>query len=153
MCGWRAELTSYGCSRERSSGGGPGIRRRCAVLLHAAEHTPMRKAICLTGDDTQGGIGKVRTIATRRSSVGIPHLFYPVQEGSNPGGDRDPPNVPKTPLCERKGEWGAMGGGPKRRRERERERAGEREGQRGGERPTEQESGANRHCARVVGSS
>ena len=61
----------------------------------------MRKAICLKGDDTQGGIGKVGTITTRRSSVGIPHLFCPVEEGSNPGGDRDPPNVPKPPLCER----------------------------------------------------
>ena len=49
----------------------------------------MRTAICLTGDDMQGGVGKVGTImqiAARRSSVGIPQLFYPVQEGSNPGG-------------------------------------------------------------------
>ena len=36
---------------------------------------------------------------------------------------------------------------------RERERAGEKEKERGGERPTEQESGANQHCGRVVGSS
>ena len=87
---------------------------------------------------------------TRRSSVGIPHLFCPVEEGSNPERDRDPPNVLKPPLCERKREWGAMG---ERRREREREGKRERERERGGERPTEQESGANRHCGRVVGSS
>ena len=83
----------------------------------------MRKAICLTGDDTQGGVGKVGTImqiTTRRSSVGIPHLFYLVEEGSNPRGDREPPNVPKPSfMCEREREWGAMGGGPERRRERE----------------------------------
>ena len=57
----------------------------------------MRKAICLIWDDTQGGIGMLGTIMqikTRRSPVGIPHLFCPVEEGSNPGGDRDPPNVP-----------------------------------------------------------
>ena len=39
--------------------GGPGTRGRCAVPLHAAEHTSMRKAICLTGDDTQGGVGQI----------------------------------------------------------------------------------------------
>ena len=38
--------------------GGPGIRGRCAVPLHAAEHTPMRKKIRMTGDNTQGGVGK-----------------------------------------------------------------------------------------------
>ena len=73
----------------------------------------MRTAICLTGDDMQGGIGQVGTImqiTTRRSSVGIPHLFYPVEEGSNPGGDRDPPNIPKTPLCERHRESGTQWG-------------------------------------------
>ena len=73
-------------------------------------------------------------ITTRRSSVGIPHLFCPVEEGSNPEGDRDPPNVPKTPLCERKREWGAMGGGLERRREREGEGRREREGERERER-------------------
>ena len=60
----------------------------------------MRTEICLTGDDMQGGVGKVGTImqiTTRCSSVGMPHLFCPVEEGSNPRGDRDPPNIPKTP--------------------------------------------------------
>ena len=84
----------------------------------------MRKAICLTGDDTQGGIGKVGTITTRRSSVGIPHLFCPVEEGSNPGGDRDPPNVPKPPSCERERE--TVGRNGRRAREKERETEGER---------------------------
>ena len=55
MCGWQAERTSCGCSKEA---GGPGTRGRCAVPLHAAEHTPMRKKIRMTGDDTQGVVGK-----------------------------------------------------------------------------------------------
>ena len=63
-------------------------------------------------------------ITTRRSSVGIPHLFCPVEEGSNPEGDRDPPNVPKTPFMrERERECDAMG---EERREGERERESER---------------------------
>ena len=60
----------------------------------------MGTAICLTGEDMQGGVGKVGTIkqiTTHRSSVRVPHLFCPVEEGSNPGGDRDPPNIPKIP--------------------------------------------------------
>ena len=104
----------------------------------------MRKAICLTGDDTQGEIGKVRTITTRRSSVGIPHLFYPVQEGSNPGGDRDPPNVPKTPFMREKGRVGRNG---RRAKEKERERERDREGRR--ERGAER--GRETHRARVGG--
>ena len=101
----------------------------------------MRTAICLTGDDMQGGVGKDGTIlqiTTRRSSVGIPHLFCPVEEGSNPGGDRDPPNIPKTPLCEREREWDTVGGGSERRRERERGK--ERERGREGERDPPSES-------------
>ena len=50
-------------------------------------------------------------IATLRSSVGKPHHSCPVEEGSNPEGDRDPPNVPNIPfLCERERErgWGAQ---------------------------------------------
>ena len=108
----------------------------------------------------QGGVGKVGTlmqITTRRSSVGIPHLFCPVEEGSNPGGDRDPPNIPKTPLCERERERERESGTQweegQREGEREREREGERARERGGERPAERESGTNRHCGRVVGSS
>ena len=82
-------------------------------------------------------------ITSRRSPVDIPHLFCPVEEGSNLGGDRDPPNVPKTPFMrererereresgtqrerngeEREREWGAM---EKERREGERERGQER---------------------------
>ena len=27
------------------------------------------------------------------------HLFHSAEVGSNPGGDRDPPNIPKPPLC------------------------------------------------------
>ena len=102
----------------------------------------MRKAICLTGDDTQGGIGKIGTITTRRSSVGIPHLFCPVEEGSNPGGDRDPPNVPN-PLYARERERVGRNGRRAREKEREREREGgrEREGERGRE----------THIARVGG--
>ena len=95
----------------------------------------------MTGDDTQGGagqIGAVMQLTTRRGPVDIPHLFCPVEEGSNPGGDRESPNVPKTPFMrereresgtqwerdgeERKREWDAMG---EDRREGERERGRE----------------------------
>ena len=103
----------------------------------------MRKAICLTGDDTQGGIGKVGTImqiTTRRSSVGIRHLFCPVEEGSNPGEDRDPPNVPKTPLCERERERVGRNGRRAKEREKERERGQERERGREGERDPQSKS-------------
>ena len=34
----------------------PGIRRHYTVPLHAAEHTAMRTAICLTGASKQGGV-------------------------------------------------------------------------------------------------
>ena len=119
----------------------------------------MRKAICLIGDDTQGGVGKAGTImqiTTRRSSVGIPHLFCPMEEGSNPGGV-EIHRTSRKPLYarERERESGAQWEEGQREGEREREREGrrERERERGGERPTEQESGANRHYGRVVGSS
>ena len=51
-------------------------------------------------------------IPHRRGSVDTPHLFCPVEDGSNPGGDRDAPNNPNPPFL------GA--------RERERERVRER---------------------------
>ena len=51
-------------------------------------------------------------IPYRRGSVDTPHLFCPVEDGSNPGGDRDAPNNPN-PLF-----------GRERERERERERGG-----------------------------
>ena len=53
-------------------------------------------------------------ITHRRGSVDTPHLFCPVEDGSNPGGDRDTPNDPN-PVFGREGE---------RERERERERVG-----------------------------
>ena len=56
-----------------------------------------------------------------------------------------------TPLCERERERVGHSGRRAREKERERDREGERE--RGGERPAERESGTNRHCGRVVGSS
>ena len=59
---------------------------------------------------------QVMRITTCRSSVDKPHLFCPVEEGSNPGGDRDPPNVPNTPFIRER----------ERKRERERERERER---------------------------
>ena len=49
-------------------------------------------------------------IPNRRGPVDTPHLFCPVEDGSNPGGDRDTPNDPNPPFL---GE---------RERERERER-------------------------------
>ena len=56
-------------------------------------------------------------IPNRRGPVDTPHLFCPVEDGSNPGGDRDAPNDPNPPpffLGERERE---------REKERERERA------------------------------
>ena len=98
--------------------GGPGTRGRRAVPLHAAEHTPMRKKIRMTGGDTKkkksGAHGAMVQIPHRRGSVDTPHLFCPVEDGSNPGGDRDAPNNPN-PLFGR----GREG---ERNRERERER-------------------------------
>ena len=73
---------------------------------------------------------------TRRSSVGIPHLYCPVEEGSNPEGDRDPLNVPKTPFMRERERVGHKG----RWKEREREREGRREREREQERGTQSKS-------------
>ena len=118
----------------------------------------MRTAICLTGDDMHGGVGQVGTImhiTSRRSSVGILHLFCPVEEGSIPRGGKRPTEHPKNPFVrKRERESGAQWEeGRKKERERERAKTGGIERERGGERPTEQELGTNRHCGRVVGSS
>ena len=64
-------------------------------------------------------------IPHHRGSVDTPHLFCPVEEGSNPGGDRDAPNNPNPPFL------GA--------RERERERKREREGRAQWERNREEQ--------------
>ena len=80
-------------------------------------------------------------ITTRRSSVGIPHLFCPVEEGSNPEGDRDPPNVPRTPFMRERGRVGRNGRGTECTRERERERGQEKETGRERERGQERERG------------
>ena len=108
-------------------------------------------------------------IPNRRGPVDTPHLFCPVEDGSNPGGDRDTPNDPNPPFFGREGgrerererereRVGHSGKGTERSNREERERewgAGERAGENGrervGERPTELESGANRHKGRVVG--
>ena len=55
-------------------------------------------------------LGRMVQIPHRRGSVDTPHLFCPVEDGSNPGGDRDAPNDPNPPFF-----WA-------RERERERER-------------------------------
>ena len=52
-------------------------------------------------------------IPHRRGSVDTPHLFCPVEDGSNPGGNRDAPNNPNPPFF-----------GRARERERKREREG-----------------------------
>ena len=73
----------------------------------------------MTGGDKKekksGAHGAMVQITHRRGSVDTPHLFCPVEDGSNPGGDRDAPNNPNPPFFgrEREGE---------RNRERERER-------------------------------
>ena len=66
------------------------------------------------------------TVTARHSTAGIPHLFCPVEVGSNPGGDRDTPNVLSTPFMRERGrerERDAVGGGLERRRGRAREEA------------------------------
>ena len=107
-------------------------------------------------------------IPYRRGSVDTPHLFCAVEDGSNPGGDRDAPNSPN-PLFgrararerererEREGraQWESTVGKEQRRAtgETEQGRARENGRERVGERPTGQETGANRRKGRVVGSS
>ena len=58
--------------------------------------------------------GAMVQITHRRGTVDTPHLFCPVEDGSNPGGDRDAPNNPN-PLF-----W-ARERGREKQRERERE--------------------------------
>ena len=62
-------------------------------------------------------------IPHRRGSVDTPHLFCPVEDGSNPGGGRDAPNDPN----------------PFFGREREGERKREREGRAQWERNREEQ--------------
>ena len=61
-------------------------------------------------------------ITHRRGPVDTPHLFCPVEDGSNPGGDRDAPNNPNPPFL------GARERARERGREKQREREREREG-------------------------
>ena len=68
-------------------------------------------------------------IPHRRGSVDTPHLFCPVEDGSNPGGDRDAPNDPN-PLFF----------GSERERERKREREGRAQWERNREEQQERES-------------
>ena len=68
-------------------------------------------------------------IPHRRGSVDTPHLFCPVEDGSNPGGDRDAPNDPNPPFL----------GAREREREKERERKREREGRAQWERNREEQ--------------
>ena len=102
-------------------------------------------------------------IPNRRGPVDTPHLFCPVEDGANPGGDRDTPNDPNPPFLGERGRErererervGRSGKGTERSNGEERERewgAGERAGEkvreRVGERPTEHETGANRRKGR-----
>ena len=100
-------------------------------------------------------MGHVVQIPNRRGPVDTPHLFCPVEDGSNPGGDRDTPNDPNPPFWAR---------GREREREREsrtqwernweeqqrgeRERVGRRRESR---REWEGESGRETHRVRVGG--
>ena len=61
-----------------------------------------------------GAHGAMVHITHRRGSVATPHLFCPVEDGSNPGGDRDAPSNPNPPYL----------GARERERESEREREG-----------------------------
>ena len=131
----------------------------------------MRKKIRMTGGDTQEkkigahGVPDMVQIPNRHGPVDTPHLFCPVEDGSNPGGDRDAPNDPNPLFFWARGrerekererervEHSGKGTERSNRREREQERAREIGRERGGERPSEQETGANRRKGRVVGSS
>ena len=59
--------------------------------------------------------GAMVQITHRRGPVDTPHPFCPVEDGSNPGGDRDAPSNPNPPLFFGRGREG------KRHRVRERE--------------------------------
>ena len=106
----------------------------------------------MTGGDKKekksGAHGAMVQITHRRGSVDTPHLFCPVEDGSNPGGDRDAPNNPN-PLF-----W-ARERGREKQRERERvehsgkgtERCNGRE--RAGESKREWEGGSRRETHRA----
>ena len=93
-------------------------------------------------------------IPNRHGLVDTPHVFCPVEDGSNPRGDRDTPNDPNPPfLGERERERerervGRSGKGTERSNREERERVGRRRGSR---REWEGESGRETHRARVGG--
>ena len=60
--------------------------------------------------------GAMVQITHRRGPVDTPHLFCPVEDGSNPGGDRDAPSNPNPPFF--------FGHGREGKRHRVRERKG-----------------------------
>ena len=62
--------------------------------------------------------GAMVQITHRRGPVDTPHLFCPVEDGSNPGGDRDAPSNPNPPPPF------FLGRGREGKRHREREREG-----------------------------
>ena len=115
----------------------------------------------MTGGDTKekksGAHGAMVQIPHRRGSVDTPHLFCLVEDGSNPGGDRDAPNNPN-PLFgrEREGERNrererAEHSGKGTERSNRRERAGESKRDWEGESRREThraETGANRRKGR-----
>ena len=61
--------------------------------------------------------GAMVQITHRRGPVDTPHLFCPVEDGSNPGGDRDVPSNPNPPPL-------FLGRGREGKRHRVREREG-----------------------------
>ena len=71
-------------------------------------------------------------IPNRHGLVDTPHLFCPVEDGSNPGGDRDTPKDPNPPFL----------GERERERERERESRTQWERNREEQQRGERESGA-----------
>ena len=97
----------------------------------------------MTGGDKKekksGAHGAMVQITHRRGSVDTPHLFCPVEDGSNPGGDRDAPNNPN-PLF-----LGSVD------RERETEREGEGRAQWERNREVQQESKSKGEQERMGG--
>ena len=134
--------------------GGPGTRGRCAVPLHVAEHTPMRKKIRMTGGDTQErqvGAHGANTQSSRLSGYTTPLLSC--RGWFEPRGGIEMHRTTRTPLffgreAERERKRGTEG---RAQWERNREEQQERERARENKREWEGESRGETRRARDRG--
>ena len=93
-------------------------------------------------------------IPNRRGPVDTPHLFCHVEDGSNPGGDRDTPSDPNPPFLGERGRERERESRTQWERNREEQQRGERERvgrTRESRREWEGESGRETHRARDGG--